>query len=120
MVALAGVPDQANRHLACTLYVKEDAPPVQEVLHVLLAWIAGMKHGGGEVLSCVGRREFAYGLDVPEALWTFDVDCVKDEFEGAGALVSCDFPQHYVVYVCGYDARTIKALGGGQEGARHK
>ena len=81
MVAVAGVLGQANLHLARKLYVKEDTPPVQEVLHVLLAWISGMKHGGGEVLSCVGRREFAYGLDVTEALRTFHVDRVKDEFE---------------------------------------
>ena len=82
--------------------------------------IYGMEHGSGEILSRVGRREFTYGLDMPEALRTFDIDRVEDELERAGPLVSCKFPQHYVVYVCGYDARTIKALGGGQEGARRK
>ena len=99
MVAVAGVLGQANLHLARKLYVKEDTPPVQEVLHVLLAWISGMKYDG-EVLSCVGRREFTYGLDVPEALRIFDVDRVEDHLERAGPLVSCKFPQHYISHLC--------------------
>ena len=76
MVAFAGVLDEADVHLARKFYVKEDTPPVQDVFHVLLAWVSGVEHGGGEVLSCVGRREFTYGLDVPEALRTFHVDRV--------------------------------------------
>ena len=57
---------------------------------------------------------------MPEALRTFDIDRVEDELERAGPLISCKFPQYYVVYVCWYGARTNKALGGGQEGARLK
>ena len=51
---------------------------------------------------------------------TFDIDCVEDEFEGAGSLVSCNFPQHYVVYVCWRGGQIKEALSGGQEGAQLK
>ena len=65
---------QANLKLVPEFNTEEDTPPTQDVLHVLLARIAGMEQGSDKVFSSVGRREFAYRLDVPEALWMFDID----------------------------------------------